>query len=251
MTFNCLTLFPEMFHGFLNSSIALRARNAGLLEVNCIDFRQFSKDKHGRVDDYPFGGDPGMLLSPQPLFDCFRWIHKTSPGRKTVNVYMSPAGTPLSPGVAQRLESSFETVNVLCGHYEGVDQRVIDNFIDEEISIGDYVLTGGELPAMVLIDCVMRYIPGVLKNDSSACSDSFSDGLLEYPQYTRPNVYEGMEVPGILLSGHHKRVAEWRRHKSLEKTMQARPDLLKRAPLSDEDIEYLDKLQVKEKLEHE
>lgn len=251
MTFNCLTLFPEMFRGFLDSSIALRAQKAGLLEVNCIDFRYFTTDRHRRVDDYPFGGDPGMLLCPQPLFDCFTWLEAQNEGRASVNVYMSPSGTRLSPGLAKQLTEDYEIVNVLCGHYEGVDQRVLDEFVDQEISIGDYILTGGELPALVLIDCAMRFIPGVLNNNLSAESDSFTGGLLEYPQYTRPSVYCGIGVPDVLLSGHHERIAVWRRQRSLEKTKRLRPDLLETAALSDEDIEFLNKLSYEEEKDHE
>lgn len=246
MTINCLTLFPEMFEGFLGSSIALRALRAGLLEVNCINFRDYTKDKHRRVDDYPFGGDPGMLLCAQPLFDCFRALDSAFEGRESINIYMTPSGRPLEENDAKRLQQRYEVLNILCGHYEGVDQRVLDTFIDEEISIGDYILTGGELPAMVLIDCVMRLIPGVLSNDASASTESFAGGLLEYPQYTRPSVYEGIEVPEVLLSGHHARIEAWRRHRALEKTMRVRPDLLGTAPLTEEDIQFLRDLDTKE-----
>ena len=251
MTVNCLTLFPEMFSGFLNSSIALRAHTAGLLDVNCIDFRTYSRDRHHRVDDYPFGGDPGMLLCAQPLFDCFRDLSRMDVAGASLNVYMSPSGRPLTSELARSLAQNVQTLNVLCGHYEGVDQRVLDAFIDMEISIGDYILTGGELPALVLIDCVMRHIPGVLSNAASADSESFADGLLEYPQYTRPRVYEGLEVPDVLLSGHHANIADWRRRKSLEKTMHMRPDLLPGAQLSESDKRYLAKLKQKGELTHE
>lgn len=251
MTFNCLTLFPEMFGAFTGSSIAARAISAGHIAVNCIDFREFTRDKHRRVDDYPFGGDPGMLLSAQPLFDCFRDLEDRFDGKRRVNVYMSPAGRPLRTNDAKRLSTDFDVLNVLCGHYEGVDQRVLDTFIDEEISIGDYVLTGGELPAMILMDCVMRFVPGVLSNDASAGTESFSDGLLEYPQYTRPSVYEGQAVPEVLLSGHHARIDEWRRHRALEKTFKVRPDLLRNASLTRSDLEFLNILQQQEDKEHE
>lgn len=246
MTFNCLTLFPEMFSGFLSTSIAARAIEAGHVAVNCIDIRDYTLDKHRRVDDYPFGGDPGMLLCAQPLFDCFETVLQTCGDARTLNVYMSPGGRQLRSEDCRRISEQFDVVNILSGHYEGVDQRVLDTFIDEEISIGDYVLTGGELPSMVLMDSVMRFLPGVLSNEASAQNESFSDGLLEYPQYTRPSAYRGLEVPEVLLSGHHARIEEWRRHKALEKTWQMRPDLLEQAALTNADIDYLKSLEQQE-----
>lgn len=251
MTFNCLTLFPELFSGFAGASIAGRAITAGRVAINCIDFRDYTLDKHRRVDDYPFGGDPGMLLCAQPLFDCFRDVAERHEGERSVNIYMSPAGRPLTSQTAKRFGTDFDVLNILCGHYEGVDQRVLDTFIDEEISIGDYVLTGGELPAMVLMDCVMRFVPGVLSNDASAVNESFSEGLLEYPQYTRPSLYEGQAVPEILLSGHHARIEEWRRQRALEKTFRVRPDLLEHAELTDKDRHFLNILKEREDKEHE
>lgn len=246
MTFNCLTLFPEMFTGFLSTSIMARAIAAGLVDVNCINFRDYTLDRHRRVDDYPFGGDPGMLLCAQPLFDCFDSLAAANEGKRTRNVYMSPAGRILRTEDCRRLGEDYDIVNILCGHYEGVDQRVLDTYIDEEISIGDYVLTGGELPAMVLIDTVIRHIPGVLSNEASAETDSFSEGILEYPQYTRPSEFRGLTVPDILLSGHHARIEQWRRQRALEKTHRVRPDLLERAPLSDKDREFLQELNIQE-----
>jgi tRNA (guanine37-N1)-methyltransferase len=241
MRFNVLTLFPEMFSGFLSESMARRAVQAGLIEVNLYNIRDYSKDKHHRADDYPFGGGAGLVMMPQPLFDCFYDVQRANEGRRTVNVYMTPKGEPLTGKIAEEL-SGYEAVNILCGHYEGIDQRVIDRFIEREISIGDYVLTGGELPAMILIDCAMRFVPGVLGNEASGDEESFSDGLLEYPQYTRPYEYEGLQVPDVVLSGHHANIRAWRRQKSLEETLKKRPDLIEKAALSKEDIKYLEAL---------
>lgn len=241
MIFNCLTIFPEMFSGFRGTSLCEKAILKGLIEVNPVNFRDYTEDKHNRVDAYPFGGGAGMLLAPQPLFSCFSALTEQFEGRKMCNIYMSPKGQVLTQKKAAAF-SEYEVVNILCGHYEGVDQRVLDYWIDEEISIGDYVLTGGELPAMVLMDCVMRYVPGVLSNHDSLAEESFSNGLLEYPQYTRPASFLGMDVPEVLLSGHHKNIAAWQRKEALRKTFFQRPDLLKDAELTKEDRSFLDEL---------
>ena len=241
MIFNCLTIFPEMFAGFTGTSLCEKAIQKGLIEVNPVNFRDYTEDRHNRVDAYPFGGGAGMLLAPQPLFSCFEALDRKYEGKKTHSVYMSPAGQVLTQQKAADL-AGYEVLNVLCGHYEGVDQRVLDHLIDEEISIGDYVLTGGELPAMVLIDCVMRYIPGVLSNGDSLAEESFSGGLLEYPQYTRPASFRGMDVPEILLSGHHKNIAAWQRERALAKTLACRPELLEQAELTAEDRKILEQL---------
>lgn len=220
--FNVLTIFPEMFKNV--TSIQKRAIEAGHISVNTWDFREYTQDKHRRVDDYPFGGGAGMLIGPQSVFDCMDVVKMTckEPSR---TIYMSPAGRTLTPNIAKEL-AGYSSINILCGHYEGVDQRIIDALIDDEISIGDYVLTGGELPALVLMDCVMRYVDGVLGNNESTSDESFSDGLLEYPQYTRPASFRGMDVPAVLLSGHHANIEAWRKQKSLELTRARRPDLL-------------------------
>ncbi len=223
--FNVLSIFPEMFDGFKGSSICARAIDAGHLNVNVYNFRDYTTDKHRRVDDYPFGGGAGMLIAPQPVFDCFEAIHKEHNGGKEINIYMSPSGKVLDMPMAKRL-AEYDRVNILCGHYEGVDQRIIDELIDEEISIGDYVLTGGELPAMVLMDCVMRHIDGVLGNGESTSEESFSDDLLEYPQYTRPADFRGLKVPEVLLSGHHANIKKWQHEMAVKKTEAVRPDLL-------------------------
>ncbi len=242
MIFNCLTIFPEMFRSFTGASLAQKAIEKGLITVDPIDFRAYTQDRHNRVDDYPFGGGAGMLLMAQPLFDCFDDMNRRFEGRKTRNIYMGPAGKTLTQELALELYRRYDVLNILCGHYEGVDQRVLDTYIEDEISIGDYVLTGGELPAMVLIDCVMRYIPGVLSNDESVTTESFEGNLLEYPQYTRPQEFRGLTVPEVLLSGHHKNIEQWKREQSIEKTYRMRPDLLKKAELSKKDQEILGKI---------
>jgi len=223
MTINFLTIFPEMFSTFTDHSMAKRAQQDGLVDFNVYDIRDYTKDKHRRVDDYPFGGGAGMVMMPQPIFDCMRAVNHGLQGN-SINLYMSPKGTKLDEKTAKRLVE-YDAVNILCGHYEGIDQRVIDELIDEEISIGDYILTGGELPAMVLSDVMIRFIPGVLGNAASAEDESFSDGLLEYPQYTRPAEYNGLKVPDVLLSGHHKNIGQWRKSQAEALTKRMRPDL--------------------------
>lgn len=221
MKIDILTLFPDMFDA-IGHSILARAQKAGYVQIKTHNIRDFSKDKHCKVDDTPFGGGAGMVMTCQPLFDAINSI-KTD-GCKII--YMSPRGELLKQGGAVKL-SKFEHLVIVCGHYEGIDQRVIDHFDMQEISIGDYVLTGGELPAMVLVDCVCRYVDGVL-SEGSTCEESFSNGLLEYPQYTKPRVYEGLEVPEILLSGNHGEIAKWRYKQSLKITAENRPDLIER-----------------------
>ena len=223
--FNILTIFPDMLRGFLQESMLKRAIDAGHVSVNLINFRDYTTDKHRRVDDAPFGGGAGMLIMPQPVFDCFAAIAKEQTDKRVLNVYMSPAGEVLNTQAAKEM-ARYDAVNILCGHYEGVDQRIIDELIDREISIGDYVLTGGELPAMVLLDCVMRHVPGVLGNALSTEDESHSAGLLEYPQYTRPSDFRGLKVPEVLISGHHANIVKWQREQAVEKTKRVRPDLL-------------------------
>ena len=232
MRFDVLTLFPEMFE-VLNQSIIGRAKEKGLINVNLINIRDFSKDKHKKVDDTPYGGGAGMVMMPDVVYDAYKSVKD----EKAKVIYMSPQGKKLDQKKVEEL-SKQEHLILLCGHYEGIDQRVLDKIVDEEISIGDYVLTGGELPAMVLIDSVSRYVEGVLKDDSTK-EESFSQGLLEYPQYTRPEVFEGQQVPEILLSGHHENIDKWRRKQSLKITLNKRPDLLETIELSDEDKKVL------------
>lgn len=237
MKIELLTIFPEMFDSFLNASIIGRAREAGLLDIHATDIRPYSQNKHKNTDDYPFGGGAGMLMLAQPIADAMKAV--TRPPFQGKRIYMSPRGVPLTQALAQQL-SQEERLVILCGHYEGVDQRVLDKYIDMEISVGDYVLTGGETAAMVLIDCVSRLVPGVLGSTESAGDESFSnDGLLEYPQYTRPRVFEDMEVPEVLLNGDHKKISQWRREQALLATARMRPDLLATASITPAERRWL------------
>ena len=223
MRFDVLTLFPEIFE-ILKSSIIGRAIQNNKIELNLINFRDFSKDKARHVDDTPYGGGAGMVLKPEPIYDAYKSIIENLDYKPKV-IYLTPQGKVFNQDKAKELSKENHLI-LLCGHYEGIDQRVLDEIVDEEISIGDYVLTGGELPAMVLIDAVSRNISGVL-NDESIKDESFNDGLLEYPQYTRPEEFLGKRVPEVLLSGHHANIEKWRRKKSEEITKNKRPDLLK------------------------
>lgn len=237
MKIELLTIFPEMFDSFLNASIIGRAREAGLLDIHATDIRPYSQNKHKNTDDYPFGGGAGMLMLAQPIADAMKAV--TRPPFQGKRIYMSPRGVPLTQALAQQL-SQEEQLVILCGHYEGVDQRVLDKYIDMEISVGDYVLTGGETAAMVLIDCVSRLVPGVLGSAESAGDESFSnDGLLEYPQYTRPRVFEDMEAPEVLLNGDHKKISQWRREQALLATARMRPDLLDKANITPAERRWL------------
>ena len=220
MNFDVLTLFPEMFDS-LKSSIIGRAQEKNLININLINIRDFSKDKHKKVDDTPYGGGAGMIMKPDVIYDAYDSIQD----KNAKVIYMSPQGQKLTQKKVCELANEKHLI-ILCGHYEGIDQRVIDEIVDEEISIGDYVLTGGELPAMVLIDAVSRYSDGVITKESTV-EESFTNGLLEYPQYTRPEVFRGVRVPEILLSGHHENIEKWRKGKSLEVTKNKRPDMLK------------------------
>ena len=235
MQFDVLTLFPEMFNA-LNESIIGRAKEKGLININLINIRDFSKDKHKKVDDTPYGGGAGMVMMPNVVYDAYKSLNTED----AKVVYMSPQGKKLNQQKVVELSKEKHIV-LLCGHYGGIDQRVIDEIVDEEISIGDYVLTGGELPAMILIDSVSRYIEGVLKNDSTK-EESFAQGLLEYPQYTRPETFCEKKVPEILLTGHHENIDKWRKEQSLKITLKKRPDLLENIKLSDEDKKILEKL---------
>ena len=239
MKITILTIFPEMFDSVLNSSILGRAREQGLIDVQCVDIRPFSDRKHKNTDDYPFGGGAGMVMLAQPIMDAM--AHVTGENFHGRRIYLGPRGATLTTAKARELAREEELV-LLCGHYEGVDQRALDACIDEEISIGDYILTGGELAAMVLTDCVARFIPGVLGSAESPEEESFSDGLLEYPQYTRPRELRGMEVPEVLLSGDHAKIRAWRRQESLRATKRYRPDLLEKAELTEKEKRLLEEL---------
>ena len=224
MRIDIATLFPEMCEAVLGESIIGRARKAGKLEIHCHNIRDYSKDKHRRVDDTPYGGGKGMLMQAEPIYRCYEAVCEDFGARPHV-IFMSPQGKPFTEKRAIEL-SQMEHILILCGHYEGVDQRVIDEIVDEEISIGDYVLTGGELPAMVVVDTVARLIPNVLHSENSAKDDSFENNLLEYPQYTRPADFRGLKVPEILLSGNHQEIAKWRKAQSEQITRERRPDLI-------------------------
>jgi len=225
MDFHILTLFPEVIHGALDHSITGRAQNDGHITINCVDIREFSGNKHRRVDDYPYGGGAGMVMRAQPVYDAYMSV-KDRLKEGTRVVYMTPSGAPFNQRKAEELAKEDNLV-IICGHYEGIDQRVIDKIVTDEISIGDYVLTGGEIAAIVVIDAVSRFIPGVLGTEESLDFESFTDNLLEYPQYTRPAEFLGLEVPEVLLSGNHAEIAKWRRLKAEEITKLKRPDLLK------------------------
>ena len=221
MKFDVLTLFPEMFSS-LEQSIIGRAVENGQISINLINIRDFSTDKHKKVDDTPYGGGAGMVMMPDVIYSAYKSLESSD----AKVIYMSPKGKTLNQEKVEELSKESHLI-ILCGHYEGIDQRVLDKIVDEEISIGDYVLTGGEIPAMVLIDSVSRYVKGVLKEDSIK-EESFSNGLLEYPQYTRPEIFQGERVPEVLLSGNHQEIDKWRKEKSLEITKKNRPDLLKK-----------------------
>lgn len=240
MKITIMTLFPEMCNAVLDESIIGRARKNGIIEIDTVNIRDFTHDKHNRVDDAPYGGGMGMLMQTQPIYDCFASLCSED-GKKPHLIYMSAQGKTLTQKRVKEL-SQFPNIAILCGHYEGVDERIIEEIVDEEISVGDYVLTGGELPALILSDSIARMIDGVLPNDEAKELESHYSGLLEYPQYTRPPEWHGRKVPDILLSGHHGNIDKWRREKSLERTLERRPDMLKSAELTKKDREYLAKL---------
>ncbi|WP_394522180.1 tRNA (guanosine(37)-N1)-methyltransferase TrmD [Lacrimispora sp. JR3] len=241
MNYHILTLFPEMVLNGLNTSIIGRAAEKGLLSIEAIDIREYSTDKHRHVDDYPYGGGAGMVMQPMPICDAYDDLCERI-GKKPRVIYMTPQGRVFNQKIAKELAKEEDLV-FLCGHYEGIDERALELIATDYLSIGDYVLTGGELPAMVMIDCISRLIPGVLNNDASAEFESFYDNLLEYPQYTRPEEYKGLRVPEVLLSGHHKKIDTWRREQSIKRTLERRPDLLAGAVLSKKEEEYLKELE--------
>ena len=237
MNFDILTLFPEMVENGLNTSIIGRAKEQGTISIKAHNIRDYTKDKHKKTDDYPYGGGAGMVMQAQPVYDCFKDIEKNLEKKPRV-LFMTPTGKTFNQDMAKEL-SQEENLVFLCGHYEGIDKRVLDKIVTDEVSIGDFVLTGGELPAMMMIDAISRLIPGVLNNDISAETESFTDNLLEYPQYTRPEVWEGEAVPAVLLSGHHANIEKWRREQSLLITKERRPDLFEKAQLTKKDKKFL------------
>lgn len=221
--FHILTLFPKMVMDGLNTSIIGRAIDAGLLEINAVNIRDYSTNKHMKIDDYPYGGGAGLVMQPEPVYRAYKDLTKNMKKKPRV-VYLTPQGTTFHQEMAKELAKEEELV-FLCGHYEGIDERVLEEIVTDYVSIGDYVLTGGELPAMVMIDSISRLVPGVLHNDDSAGDESFENGLLEYPQYTRPPVFLDKEVPEVLLSGHHENIRKWRHEQSVKRTKERRPDL--------------------------
>ena len=239
MRFDVLTLFPEMLRGVLDESVIGRAKKAGLIEMNFIDIRDFTLDKHRKVDDTPYSGGGGMLMSPEPVYRAYMSIAEDL-DYKPYTIFMSPQGKVFNQDVAIDL-SKKEHIVLLCGHYEGIDQRVLDEIVDCEISIGDFVLTGGEIPAMAVIDTVARLIPGVLSNDGSFQNESHFQGLLEHPQYTKPREWHGKAVPEVLLSGNHELINKWKHEESLKATLNKRPDMLDKAWLTEADAEFIKK----------
>lgn len=237
MRIDLITLFPEMCQTVMGESIIGRAQKKGVLQVHCHQLRDYTYDKHNRVDDAPYGGGMGMLLMAEPIADCFEHVCQQV-GARPYLVYMSPQGSVLNQQKVKEI-SSHENVCILCGHYEGVDERVLEEFVDEQISIGDFVLTGGELPALILADAISRLAPGVLSDDECFEEESHFSGLLEYPQYTRPSCWRGRDIPEVLLSGHHANIKKWRHQQSLLRTVNARPDLLEKLELSPEDQRFL------------
>lgn len=246
MNIHIMTLFPEMVMGGLNTSITGRAISKGILSIEAVNIRDYAFNKHNSVDDYPYGGGAGMLMQAEPVYQCYQAIvdkiHTQSDAsselcaekRKPRVLYMSPQGKTFTQGMVEELAQEEELI-FLCGHYEGIDERVLDEIVTDYVSIGDYVLTGGELPAMVMVDAVSRMVPGVLHNDVSAEFESFQDNLLEYPQYSRPEIWHEKQVPPVLLSGHHANIEKWRRKQSVIRTAKNRPDLLKKANLTEEE----------------
>ena len=246
MNIHIMTLFPEMVMGGLNTSITGRAISKGILSIEAVNIRDYAFNKHNSVDDYPYGGGAGMLMQAEPVYQCYQAIvdkiHRQSGAgselcaekKKPRVLYMSPQGKTFTQGMAEELAQEEELI-FLCGHYEGIDERVLDEIVTDYVSIGDYVLTGGELPAMVMVDAVSRMVPGVLHNDVSAEFESFQDNLLEYPQYSRPEIWHEKQVPPVLLSGHHANIEKWRREQSVIRTAKNRPDLLEKANLTEEE----------------
>ena len=238
MNYHILTLFPQMIMDGLNNSIIGRAIEKGLISAEAVNIRDFSQDKHNHVDDYPYGGGAGMVMQPGPVVSAYEDLAARL-GRRPRVIYMTPQGKVFSQKIAEDLAKEEDLV-FLCGHYEGIDERALDLIVTDYLSIGDYVLTGGELPAMVMIDCISRLVPGVLNNDESAEFESFHDNLLEYPQYTRPEVFQGRQVPQVLLNGDHRKIDAWRREQSIRRTIERRPDLMKDACLTDAEQKFAD-----------
>ncbi|HMA58918.1 MAG TPA: tRNA (guanosine(37)-N1)-methyltransferase TrmD [Halanaerobiales bacterium] len=237
MRFDILTLFPEMFNGPFSDSMIKKARENGIIDINLIDIRDYTTDKHNTADDYPYGGGAGMVLKVEPIYYALADITEDF-SQSTTNILLTPRGQKLDQSMVKDLSGKDRLV-LICGHYEGIDERIRNNFVDQEVSIGDYVLTGGEIPAMVLVDAVARLLPGVLGHDESKKNDSFYNGILDYPHYTRPQEFKGMEVPEILLSGNHQLVDRWRKKEALKRTYLMRPDLIENTELTQDQQELL------------
>ena len=240
MRIDIMTLFPDMCRAYLGASIIGRAREAGKVQIECTDIRDYTQDKHRRVDDSPYGGGMGMIIHAQPIYDCYMDLCKKTGARPHL-IYLTPQGKTLTQQRVKEL-AKLDHIALLCGHYEGVDERVIEELQPEEISVGDYVLTGGELPALIVADAVSRMIPGVLSSDECFTEESHYSSLLEYPQYTRPYVWHGRQVPEVLITGHHANVEAWRREQSLIRTAERRPDMLEKAQLTEKEIRFLSDL---------
>lgn len=238
MRITIMTLFKDMVDNVLNYSMMARAQKSGLIELESVDIRDFAGNKHNQVDDYPYGGGAGMLIMPGPVYDCYASIAEKAGDKKPRVLYMTPHGKVWNQQMAEEF-SKEENIVILCGHYEGIDQRVIDEIVTDEISMGDFVLTGGELPALIVADSIMRLIPGILGKQASFEEESFSEGLLEYYHYTRPAVFHGKEVPPVLLSGNHKKIEEHRRQESIINTFHKRPDLLEKVDLTEKERRFL------------
>ena len=238
MNFHVMTLFPEMIERAMGESITGRAIKAGHISVNAVNIRDFANNKHNRVDDYPYGGGAGMVMQAEPVYQCYESICRSIGNSRPRVVFMTPQGRTFNQQMAEEL-SREEDLILLCGHYEGIDERVLEKIVTDNVSIGDYVLTGGELPALVVMDTISRLVPGVLNNGMSAVKESFSDNLLEYPQYTRPEEWMGEKVPPVLLSGPHKNIAAWYREQSILRTAKNRPDLLEKAELTEKERQWL------------
>ena len=248
MNFHVLTLFPEMIMNGLETSILGRAAAKGIVSFEAVNIRDYTLERHGKVDDYPYGGGAGMVMQAEPIYRAYEALVEKI-GKKPRVIYMTPQGQTFNQGIAEDLAKEEDLV-FLCGHYEGVDERVLEMIATDYLSAGDYVLTGGELPAMMMIDCISRLVPGVLNNNVSAEFETFHDNLLEYPQYTRPEVFMGKKVPDILLSGHHANVEKWRREQSIIRTLKTRPELLEDAVLSTKEQKFLDELLRQQELEN-
>ena len=240
MRIDIMTLFPDTVNAVLHESIIGRAAKKGIIEINCVQIRDFTENKQCQVDDYPYGGGWGCVMMAQPLKSCLENIMSTADGLRSRVIYMSPQGKPYTQETAKRLRNDYDHLVLVCGHYEGIDERFIEECVDEEISLGDFVLTGGEIAAMAVADSVCRLVPGVLADEQCYTGESHWDGLLEYPQYTRPSVWRGRAVPEVLMSGHHENIRKWRRRQSLLRTQQARPDLFGKHALTREDQRLLE-----------